>query len=244
MGTSTTGGSVLAVATNATGERYDRWDGGGGLDGVLRALRAPAPLGRTGPPCCTWVCSTVVGDVRDRGLHAGAAHAGGAGVEEPDPEFEAVLVRRLAQRYLGVVADAAAGRPVPAVWQLLLDPPPVRPIRLAMAGVGTLLGFDLTLAFVGTCTVLGRTPDGRERDTHHRVAALLGSGAREVVRCLGGVAESALAGALDAPAAWDAAWLRAVRLWTLRGRPAEAEGERRLLDLDLRAAALRTLTGS
>jgi Family of unknown function (DUF5995) len=241
MGTSITGGSVLAVAMNATGERHDRGDGGGGLDGVLRALRAPAPGGHTGPPCCTWVCSTVVGDVRDRGLHTGAALLGD---EEPDPEFEAVLVRRLAHRYLGVVADAAAGRPVPAVWQLLLDPPPVRPVRLAVAGVGTLLGFDLTLAFVGTCTVLGRTPDGRECGTHHRVAALLGSCAREVVRCIGGAADPALAGAVDAPAAWDAAWLRAVRLWALRGRPAKAEAERRLLDLDLRAAALRTLSGT
>jgi hypothetical protein len=180
-----------------------------------------------------------VGDVRDRHLGASAL----ADALEPDAEFEQVLARRFAGRYLRVVADGAEGRPVPRVWQLLLDPPPVRPARLALAGVGALLMYDLTIAFVGACTVLGRGPGRHERDVHRRAAALLGACGRELVRGSGDPAERAAAAFLDSPAARDAAWARAEHLWTLRGRPAEAEQERETLDREVRADAVRTLSG-
>ena len=236
------GDRTLAVATNITGERHDPADpDGNGLDGVLHALRALCPS-VCAPSCCTWACSTVVGDVRRR---RGAALVDVAVLELPDPElpdlefpdlefpdleFEAVLVRRLAHRYLKVVADAQARRPVPRTWQLLLEPPPVRPPRLALAGVGTLIDYDLTLALVGACTVLGRTPGSRERDAHARVAEVLGTCLRELMRRTGDAVEQAAAGGLDGPAPRGAAWRRAEHLWTLRGRPAEAEAEAEALD--------------
>jgi hypothetical protein len=237
---------VLAVATNATGERQDRPDpGASGLDGVLRALRAlrPGACGASGAPlCCTWVCTAVVGEVRDRASDAGGPVV--AGDLELDAEFAAVLVRRFADRYLRVVADRGEGRPVPAAWQLLLDRPSTRPARLALAGVRTLLCYDLTLAFVGACTVLGRTPGRREHDIHHRVAALLGTCVRELVRRTGDPVEMAEAARLDSPAVRDAVWQRAEHLWALRGRPAEAEEEREALDREVHADALRVLSGA
>ena len=92
--------SLDDLVANA-GERQDHPDpGSAGLDGVLRALRALAPgpcRTRAAPTCCTWLCSAVVGEVR---------HGGPTGPPaEPDPEFDEVLVRRLAQRYLRVVTD-------------------------------------------------------------------------------------------------------------------------------------------
>jgi len=139
--------------SNVTGERQNPPDGDGAeLDSVLHALRALCPS-VTAPSCCTWVCSAVVGDVRRRrrGAPGGLAGAGPdldgsvlefPDLEFPDLEFEAVLVRRLAHRYLKVVADARAGRAVPRAWQLLFDPPPVSPTRLALAGVGIAYVFE------------------------------------------------------------------------------------------------------
>jgi hypothetical protein len=177
----------------------------------------------------------VAGDLHDRGVDAP-----GAG---PELEFDAVLVRRLVHRYLKVVADAAAGRPVPRTWRLLLDPPAAPPPRLALAGVATLLGYDLTLAFASTCTVLGRAPGTRERAAHGRVAALVGARAGELVRLTGGPADVAAAARLDTRARHEAARRRGECLWTLRGRPVEAAAERDALDTETHAAALRQLAG-
>jgi Family of unknown function (DUF5995) len=243
---------VLAVATNVTGERQNPPDGdGAGLDSVLHALRALCPS-VSAPSCCTWVCSAVVGDVRRRrrGAPGGLAGAGPdldgsalefSDLEFPDLEFEAVLVRRLAHRYLKVVADARAGRAVPRAWQLLFDPPPVSPTRLALAGVGTLLDYDLTVALVGACTVLGRAPSSKERDAHGRVATVLGTCIRELVRRGGDPTEMAAAARLDSATTRDTAWQRAERMWTLRGRPVEAEAERDALDRTVHADATRLL---
>ncbi len=216
-------------------ERYDR-PGGSGLEGVLRALTAlhPAVLAGPGAPSsCTWVCRVVVGHVQERRGCAG----------EPDLEFEAVLVRRLADRYLRVVADAAAGRPVARSWEPLLALPSASPARIALAGVGTLLHYDLTLAFAGACTVLGRDPGPEERAAHTRVATVLGTCVRELVRRAGGSAETAAAGRLDSPQTRTAALRRAEHLWVLRGCPAEAEEERDALDREVRADVGRLLTG-
>ncbi len=222
---------VVAVVTNAVRERPDR--GSGGLEGMLEALGA-LRHGAHGTPACwawAWACRTVVGDVHGRCPG------------EPDLEFETVLVRRLAHRYLAVVDDAAAGRARPRAWSLLLDPPPAPPARLALAGVATLLAYDLTLAFAGTCTVLGRGPGPRERDAHARVAQLLGSCGRTLVRRAGDRAAAVAAGRLDGPATRDAVRGRAERLWLLRGRPAEAEQERDALDREVHADTLRVLDG-
>ncbi len=216
-------------------ERYDR-PGGSGLEGVLRALTAlhPAVLAGPGAPSsCTWVCRVVVGHVQERRGCAG----------EPDLEFEAVLVRRLADRYLRVVADAAAGRPVARSWEPLLALPSASPARIALAGVGTLLHYDLTLAFAGACTVLGRDPGPEERAAHTRVATVLGTCVRELVRRAGGSAETAAAGRLDSPQTRTAALRRAEHLWVLRGCPAEAEEERDALDREVRVDVGRLLTG-
>jgi hypothetical protein len=242
----------VAFATNAAGGRQDHPDpGSAGLDGVLRALRAlgAGPCRTPGAPtCCTWLCSVVVGEVRTAGPSGtGAVASSGAGQPgdaEPDPEFDEVLVRRLAQRYLRVVADHAAGRPVPEVWDLLLAPPPASAARLALAGVTTLLGYDLVLAVVGTCTVLGRTPGSREHGAHHRVAALLGARGLDLVGHSGGGAEVEAAVALGSPVARAAAWTSAEHLWALRGRPAEAEAARAALDLAVHTSVVDLLTGA
>ena len=216
---------------------------GTGLESLLHALVALRPGGcpdgpgaPRAPVCCTWVCGTVVGDVHDRVLDASSAG--------PGLEFETVLVRRLGWRYLRVVTDAAADRPVPRIWQLLLDPPPASPARLALAGVGTLLDHDLTLAFASTCTVLGRDPGPRERAAHGRIAALLSACGDRLVRRTGGPDDIALAAHLGGPARHEAARRRAESLWTLRGRPAEAAAERDALDREVHAAALRLLAGA
>ncbi len=229
---------MLTVASDP-GYRGTGWHdrpGGGGLEGVLRALTAlhPAVLaGPDAPSSCTWVCRVVVGHVHER---RGSA-------AEPDLEFEAVLVRRLAARYLKVVADAAAGRPVARSWEPLLALPSASPARIALAGVGTLLHYDLTLAFAGACTVLGRDPGPQERAAHTRVATVLGTCVRELVRRAGDPAETAAAGRLDSPQTRTAALRRAEHLWVLRGCPAEAEEERDALDREVRADVGRLLTG-
>jgi len=240
----------VGVATRTVEERrHHPGRGAAGLDGVLRALRAPGP----GPcrtsgaaSCGTWLCSAVVTDVRDGGSRGAVVSAEGEPDPEfdPDPEFEAVLVRRLAHRYLRVVADRAAGRPVPQAWGLVLASPTARPARLALAGAATLLGYDLMLAVVGTCTVLGRTPGVRECAGHHRVAALLAAHGLDMVRRSGDPGEVAAAAGLGAPAVLAAAWARAAHLWTMRGRPAEAEAEHAALDLAVRTSIAQVLAGT
>jgi hypothetical protein len=236
---------VVAVASgleqaNAAAEPHDGPPPAGtGLEGVLHAVQALRPGGSGAPRTpvwSTWVCGAVLGDVHERGLAAAG----------PDPglEFETVLVRRLVHRYLKVVADAAAARPIGWTWRLLLDPPPAPRGRRAVAGVAALLGYDLTLAFASTCTVLGRDPGSREREAHGRVAGMLGARACELVRRTGGPADVAVAARLGGPAHREAARRRAECLWTLRGRPAEAEAERDALDREMYAATLRLLTGA
>lgn len=234
----------VAVATRAVEERRNHpGRGAAGLDGVLRALRTP-DLGacRTSgaASCGTWLCSAVVTDVRDGGARGAVV----SGEGEPDPEFEQVLVRRLAHRYLRVVADRVAGRPVPQAWGLVLASPTARPARLALAGAATLLGYDLVLAVVGTCTVLGRTPGVRERAGHHRVATLLAAHGLDMVRRSGDPVEVAAAAGLGAPAVLAAAWTRAAHLWTVRGRPAEAEAEQAALDLAVHRSVAEVLAGT
>jgi Family of unknown function (DUF5995) len=224
----------LAVPTNVGQPQDGLVADVGGLEGVLRALSDlhPGGSGLRAPLCCTWMCCAAVGAVR-----AGAAAPGSSG----DLEFEAVLVRRLAERYLRAVADRAAGAPVPRVWRLLLAASSAPPVRLALAGVRVLRDHDLTLAFVGAATVLGRSPGPAERDGYGRVAALLGRCGREVARGSADAGDAAEAARLDDPEARRAAWERAAHLWTLRGRPAEAETARRALDREVRGDAARLL---
>ena len=229
----------VAVAARAVGELPDSPGRGvSGLDGALRALRAvgPGPCRTSGAASCgTWLCGAVVGEVRDGGTRR---------YDDPefDPEFDEIVVRRLAHSYLRVVADHAAGLPVPRVWELLLASPRARPTRLAMAGTVALLGHDLTLAVVGACTVLGRTPGVRECAGHHRLATLLAAHGCDLVRAFD-PADLVGADGLAAPAVLTAAWDRVEHLWTLRGRPAEAEAERVALDLAVHASAVQVLAG-
>jgi hypothetical protein len=240
----------VAVATRAVEERQaDPGAAVSGLDGVLRALQAvgAGPCRTSGAvpsgpgSCGTWLCGAAVAEVRDgRGLRLGDLGSDPG----PDPEFDEVVVRRLAHRHLRVVADHAAGLPVPRVWELLLTPPRARPARLALAVAVTLLGYDLTLAVVGACTVLGRTPGARERTGHHRLAALLAVHGLDLVRRAGDPDDVAAAVGLAAPEVLAGAWERVGCLWTLRGRPAEAEAGRIALDRAVHASAQQVLAGA
>jgi Family of unknown function (DUF5995) len=228
----------LSVTANVGAQRRNgAGPGRHGLDGVLRALAAVHPDEGGAPTvlwCGAWMCRAVVGEVRARNADVVAADAG------RDAEFEEVLVRRLAERHLRTVADHAAGAPVPLVWELLLDASPAPPPRLALAAGRALRDHDLALAFVGAATVLGRTPGPAECDGHQRVAALLGRCVRELAGRAGDPGAAAVA-RFDDPAARRAAWQRAAHLWTLRGRPAEAENARRTLDREVRAEVARLL---
>lgn len=220
------------VVMDVVGERAGRPDGTG-PDGVLYALRALCP--RVGPVCCAGACPVVRGDARRR------EPPDVADLRFPDLEFEAVVVHRLARRSVRAVADARSGRPAPRVWRFLADAPPAPPPRLALAGAATLLGYDLPLAVVGACTVLGRPPGVRERDAHDRIAATLGDCLRELIRCVDD--PDRRPAALRLAGAGDGAWRRAEHLWRLRGRPTAAEDERDTLDRLMHAEAARLLGG-
>lgn len=164
---------------------------------------------------------------------------GGAGAD-----FRAALLAELARRYLRGVRAHTRGSGVPRVWHVVLsrwEGGAGDPARTALAGAHALVCHDLPPAVVSACTLLGSSPGPVERvvvqTTADRIARL---------------ANEAAAG--DAPSGDDArglalllsrseCWRQAEHLWTLRGRPTEAEKERAALDW--RAALVaRALLGS
>jgi hypothetical protein len=118
-------------------------------------------------------------------------------------ELTGAVAEELVRRHRRVRAGGA----VPLVWQLAGRPGPG-------AVLGALVGFDLPIAVVSACTLLGRPPGPVERDRAEQLA-------RRIAEGLGG----------DRP---RVRWADVELLWALRGRPAATEAAR--ADLDLRVA--------
>lgn len=162
-----------------------------------------------------------------------------------EAEFRAALVAEVARRYLRAVRAHARGSGAPRVWQILLtrwEGGTGDPARTALAGAHALVCYDLPPAVVSACTLLGRGPGPVEQAVVQVVTAQIARLANE-------------AGAATDPGSHDDAsglalllsrsecWRQAEHLWTLRGRPSEAEKERAALDW--RAALVaRALLGS
>jgi hypothetical protein len=161
-----------------------------------------------------------------------------------DSELRAALVAELARRYLRAVRAYARGSGAPRVWQVLLtrwEGGTGDPARTALAGAHALVCFDLPPAVVSACTLLGLSPGPVEQAVVQAVTAQIARLANE-------------AAATDSQSRDDASglalllsrsecWRQAEHLWTLRGRPSEAEKERAALDW--RAALVaRALLGS
>jgi hypothetical protein len=161
-----------------------------------------------------------------------------------DTEFRAALVAELTRRYLRAVRAHGRGSGAPRVWQVLLsrwEGGTGDPARTALAGAHALVCFDLPPAVVSTCTLLGLSPGPVEQAVVQAVTAQIARLANE-------------AAATDTQSRDDASglalllsrsecWRQAEHLWTLRGRPSEAEKERAALDW--RAALVaRALLGS
>lgn len=154
-----------------------------------------------------------------------------------DAEFVTALTVELVRRYLRAVRSHARGAPVAKAWKVVLDcggrPEPSRQ-RVARAGVNALVDHDLALALVTTCTLLGRAPGPAERRDVDELIALIGDRLSEIsgpdaggTAATGGFSDlRGLAFLLTR----SESWRRAEHLWTLRGRPAEAEAERASID--------------
>jgi len=170
--------------------------------------------------------------------------AASGGPAQVDTEFRAALVAELARRYLRAVRAHARGSGTPRVWQVLLsrwEGGTGDPARTALAGAHALVCFDLPPAVVSACTLLGRSPGPVEQAAVQAVTGQIARLANE-------------APATDSRSEDDASglalllsrsecWRQAEHLWTLRGRPSEAEKERAALDW--RAALVaRALLGS
>jgi hypothetical protein len=170
--------------------------------------------------------------------------AASGGPAQLDAEFRAALVAELARRYLRAVRAHARGSGAPRVWQVLLsrwEGGAGDPARTALAGAHALVCYDLPPAVVSACTLLGRSPGPVEQAVVQELTGQITRLANE-------------AGATDSRSDDDASglalllsrsecWRQAEHLWTLRGRPSEAEKERAALDW--RAALVaRALLGS
>lgn len=147
-------------------------------------------------------------------------------------EVAATLTGELARRYLRAVRGRAAGAAVPRSWQVLFDHRDGSPLRMTLAGVHTVVAHDLAPAVVSTCTLLGRTPGPTERDAADRISAALADVVRAASRAVGDRDPDGAAAArgLELLLGRRDPWRHAELLWTLRGRPAEAEAERAALD--------------
>jgi hypothetical protein len=93
------------------------------------------------------------------------------------PEFLARLDVVFANRYLGALAAAHTGRPVPACWRVLLDrrhDPHMHPVQFALMGMSAHINHDLVIALKDVFVEQGRTPhDGAAHADFRRVNDLL-----------------------------------------------------------------------
>lgn len=152
-----------------------------------------------------------------------------------DPEFLTTLDVQLAVRYLRAVNDHGLGAAVPRSWGVLLDrrgATLVTPLQFALAGANAMVNYDLAFALVSTCTVLGRSLGPVERHDYDAFTGLVADQLRELARSDRGVPDESadVVNGLATIVSRDAAWRRAVQLWSLRGRPAETAAERVAVD--------------
>ncbi|WP_214369827.1 DUF5995 family protein [Pseudonocardia sp. H11422] len=179
-----------------------------------------------GLACANHLCTEVTMDVRDR-LAAGSF---------VDPEFAAALDVQLMVRYLRAVRDDALGVAVARSWRVLFERRAlsITPLRFALAGVNAQVNYDLAVALVSTCTVLGRSLGAVERQDYVTLTRVIAERLRRHAReRLGGTPDGAIdddVAGLVGDVSGDATWRRAEHLWTLRGRPVETEGERACID--------------
>jgi hypothetical protein len=163
---------------------------------------------------------------------------------QPDAEFRTALVAELARRYLRAVRAQARGSGAPRVWQVLLsrwEGGTGDPARTALAGAHALVCFDLPPAVVSVCTLLGRTPGPLEQAVVQVMTAQITRLANEAAAA--DTRSDDDASGLALLLSRSECWRQAEHLWTLRGRPSEAEKERAALDW--RAALVaRALLGS
>lgn len=161
-----------------------------------------------------------------------------------ETEFRAALVAELARRYVRAVRAHAKGSGAPRVWQVLLsrwEGGTGDPARTALAGAHALVCYDLPPAVVSACTLLGRGPGPVEQAVVQVVTAQIARLANEAGAATSGSDDDAAGLALLLSR--SECWRQAEHLWTLRGRPSEAEKERAALDW--RAALVaRALLGS
>lgn len=150
-------------------------------------------------------------------------------------DVTAAVTAELARRYLRAARGFATGVPVARSWEVLFrwwEPGVSNPLRATLAGAAVLAGNDLAPAVVSTCTLLGHAPGPDECAAVDTISLTLADIVRGAVREGAGIdpaGAEAAEGLLLLLARRDP-WRVAEHLWTLRGRPAEAEAERSALD--------------
>jgi Family of unknown function (DUF5995) len=168
---------------------------------------------------------------------------------EVGAEFRTALLAELARRYLRAVRAHARGSGAPRVWQVVLsrwEGGAGDPARTVLAGAHALVCFDLPPAVVSACTLLARTPGPVEQAVVQavtdRIARLANDAAAHDTAATDTRSREDASG-LALLLSRSECWRQAEHLWTLRGRPSEAEKERAALDW--RAALVaRALLGS
>ncbi|OLT21733.1 hypothetical protein BJF78_34075 [Pseudonocardia sp. CNS-139] len=214
-----------AIGTAGPGGAGNGWPGESpstpaGVADVLARLRPAADAHRRG-----------AGAGPVNGLLAGLAGAVGR-LPGPDAEFGCTLVVELARRYLEAVRGHGRGTAVPRVWQVVLDAwtGDVPAGRIALAGAHALAGLDLPPAVVSTCTLLGRVPGPAERGDLETVVGLLSGLACDSARNDPDDATADGVRGLESLLTRGESWRQAEHLWSVRGRPTEAERDRDALD--------------
>lgn len=162
-------------------------------------------------------------------------------------EFRAALLAELTRRYLRAVRAHARGSGAPRVWQVVLsrwEGGAGDPARTALAGAHALVCYDLPAAVVSACTLLGRNPGPAEQAVVQALTDRIARLANETAATGTAATDSRDdAHGLALLLSRSECWRQAEHLWTLRGRPSEAEKERAALDW--RAALVaRALLGS
>jgi hypothetical protein len=153
-----------------------------------------------------------------------------------DPAFTEALDVVFADIFLQVPQSIAAGTPVAAAWQPLVEARAANlfPLQYALAGMNAHINHDLAVALVDTCAERNRDPEsGSIHDDFNRINDVLA----ELVRPIRqefldktvvqyGAPLSPLADILTSfsmDRARDAAWASALTLWTVRGIPMVAQ---------------------
>ncbi len=155
---------------------------------------------------------------------------------EADGEFRAALLAELARRYLRAVRAQARGSEAPRVWQVVLsrwEGGAGDPARAVLAGAHALVCFDLPPAVVSACTLLGSNPGPVEQTVVQavtdRIARLANDAAAHDTAATDTRSREDASG-LALLLSRSECWRQAEHLWTLRGRPSEAEKERAAMD--------------